>query len=121
MDAEQIRDSLLTVSAPWKETVRPSANLTPDFKRRTVYGKVSRYIWMTIWHCSISPVRTSPPKSDLPPTYRCSALFFMNSDFVQDSRTAPKGSRKKPANTARIQKVYKLVFGAATPEEVQVE
>jgi hypothetical protein len=44
MDAEQIRDSILDVAGNLDTMIEgPSQELTPEFKGRTVYGKVSRY------------------------------------------------------------------------------
>jgi len=46
-------------------------------------------------------------------------LFFMTATSCRSSPTARKRVAEEASNTARIQKVYKLVFGrAATPEEV---
>src|SRR5262249_40087622 len=44
MDAEQIRDSILAVAGSLDLKMGgPSEDLKPDYTRRTVYGKVSRY------------------------------------------------------------------------------
>jgi hypothetical protein len=49
-------------------------------------------------------------------------LFFMNSEFVQQQgEYVAKKVVDEPDNTAKIQKVYKLVFGRpATSEEVEL-
>ena len=41
---EQVRDTILQVSGNLDDGLGgPSQDLTPDYKRRTIYGKVSRY------------------------------------------------------------------------------
>src|SRR5262245_61270644 len=51
LDAEQLRDSVLSVSGNLDTSMGgPSAELTPALTRRTVYGKVSRYKMDTYLH-----------------------------------------------------------------------
>jgi chemotaxis protein histidine kinase CheA len=49
-------------------------------------------------------------------------LFFMNSDFVQQqAEHLAQRVASEPDNTARIQKIYQLVYGrVANPEEIKI-
>jgi hypothetical protein len=123
MDAEQIRDSILAVAGDLDPKIGgPSEPLKPDYTRRTVYGKVSRYRLDEYLQLFDFPSPNLSAEKRFATTVPLQRLFFMNSDFVQQQaehlaqRVAPE-----PDNTARIQKVYRLVYGReGTPEEVKM-
>jgi hypothetical protein len=123
MDAEQIRDSLLAVSGSLdRKRGGPAEPLTPQYSRRTVYGKVSRYKlddYLQLFDFPSAGISAEQRFTTSVPLQR---LFFMNSDFVQQqAELLARKIEDEPNNTARIQKAYRLVFGrAATPDEVQL-
>jgi hypothetical protein len=123
MDAEQIRDSILAVAGDLDTKIGgPSAPLTPDYARRTVYGKVSRYRLDEYLQLFDFPSPNLSAEKRFATTVPLQRLFFMNSDFVQQqAEHLAQRVAAEPDNTARIQKVYRLVYGrAATPEEVKM-
>jgi len=122
MDAEQVRDSILAVAGDIDlKTGGPSANLTPDYTRRTVYGKVSRYRLDDYLQLFDFPSANLSAEKRFTTTVPLQRLFFMNSDFVQQqAEHLAQRVAAEPDNTARIQKIYRLVYGRApTAEEVQ--
>jgi mono/diheme cytochrome c family protein len=122
MDAEQIRDSILMVAGDLDTKIGgPSADLTPDYSRRTVYGKVSRYKLDEYLQLFDFPTPNISAEKRFATTVPLQRLFFMNSDFVQQQaellarRVAPEAD-----DAARIQKAYRLIYGReATPDEVK--
>ncbi len=123
MDAEQVRDSILAVAGDLDTKIGgPSAPLTPDYTRRTVYGKVSRFRLDEYLQLFDFPSPNLSAEKRFATTVPLQRLFFMNSDFVQQQ--AEHLAQRVAAeldNTARIQKAYRLVYGrAATPEEVNI-
>ena len=122
MDAEQIRDSLLLVSENLEPKLfGPSIDLTPENRRRTVYGKVSRYHLDDYLQLFDFPSPAISAEKRFATNVPLQRLFFMNSDFVQQQgELLAKRVADEPSNEARIQKTYHIVFGrAATPEELQ--
>jgi hypothetical protein len=118
MDAEQIRDSLLSVSGSLDTKMYgPSSPLTPAYKRRTVYGKVSRYRLDEYLQLFDFPSANLSSEKRFATNVPLQRLFFMNSDFVaQQAELLVKRVSSEPDNAARIRKVYSLVFGRAPAE-----
>ena len=113
MDAEQVRDSMLFVSGALETKMGgPSADLTPGYNRRTVYGRVSRYRLDQYLQLFDFPSPSFSAEKRHITSVPLQRLFFMNSDFVQQQgellarRTAGEGD-----SAARIQRMYRLVFG----------
>jgi hypothetical protein len=122
MDAEQIRDSLLMVSGSLEPKLfGPSADLAPDYKRRTVYGKVSRYHLDEYLQLFDFPSPAISAEKRFATNVPLQRLFFMNSDFVQQqAELLAKRVADETSTTARIQKTYRILFGrAANPDELQ--
>ena len=122
MTAEQVRDSLLFVSGALDPKAGgPSSPLTPFSDRRTVYGAVSRYKLDEYLQLFDFPSPNLSAEKRFTTTVPLQRLFLMNSDFMQQQ--AERLARRvaaEPDNTARIQKVYRLVFGrAASDAEVR--
>jgi hypothetical protein len=121
MSAEQIRDSVLFVSGALDARVGgPSVPLTPLGDRRTVYGRVSRYKLDEFLQLFDFPSPSQTAEKRFTTNVPLQRLFFMNSDFMQQhaERLAQKVA-DEPDDQARIQNVYRLIFGRApTPEEV---
>jgi hypothetical protein len=123
MDAEQIRDSILAAAGDLDMKIGgPSEPLKPDYTRRTVYGKVSRYRLDEYLQLFDFPSPNLSAEKRFATTVPLQRLFFMNSDFVQQqAEHLAQRVASEPDNTARIQKVYRLVYGReATPEEVKM-
>jgi hypothetical protein len=123
MDAEQIRDSILAAAGSLDRKMSgPSEPLTPEFKRRAVYGKVSRYRLDEYLQLFDFPSPNISAEKRFTTTVPLQRLFFMNSDFVQQQAEAIAQKIAGEAdNAARIQKAYRLVFARdASAEEVKL-
>ena len=122
MTAEQIRDSLLFVSGALDPKMGgPSTPLTPEFNRRTVYGKISRYKLDDYLQLFDFPSPNLSAEKRFTTSVPLQRLFFMNSDFMQQQgELLARKIANEPDNTARIQKAYRLIFGrSATDAEVK--
>ena len=123
MDVEQIRDSLLAASGALDKKIGgPSEVLTPQSTRRTLYGKVSRYKLDDFLQLFDFPSPNISAEQRYATNVPLQRLFFMNSDFVQQqAELLVRRIEAEPTVEARIQKVYRLVFGrAAAPEEIRL-
>jgi len=121
MDAEEIRDSLLSVSGTLEPKLfGPSKDLTPDLTRRTVYGRVSRYHldeYLALFDFPSPAISAEKRFSTNVPLQR---LFFMNSDFVQQQgELIAKRVLDEPTSADRIKKTYSIVFGR-TPTDTEL-
>jgi len=115
MSAEQIRDSILFVSGAIDERVGgPSVALTPLASRRTVYGKVSRYKLDEFLQLFDFPSPSQTAEHRFSTSVPLQRLFFMNSDFMQQhAERLAEQVADEPDDAARIQKVYRKLFGRA--------
>ncbi len=123
MDAEQIRDSILDVAGNLDTMAAgPSRELTPDFKGRTVYGKVSRYKLDAYLQLFDFPPPNISAEKRFTTTVPLQRLFLMNSDFVQlEAEALAKRVAAEPDNRSRIRKMYTLTYGRLpSEEEVQI-
>jgi Protein of unknown function (DUF1553) len=123
MDAEQIRDSILDVAGNLDVMIDgPSQELTPDFKGRTVYGKVSRYKLDSYLQLFDFPPPNMSAEKRFTTTVPLQRLFLMNSDFVQlEAEALAKRVAAEPDNQARIRKIYSLTYGRLpTKQEIQI-
>jgi hypothetical protein len=123
MDAEQIRDSILDVAGNLDTMIQgPSKELTPDFKGRTVYGKVSRYKLDAYLQLFDFPPPNMSAEKRFTTTVPLQRLFLMNSDFVQlEAEALAKRVSAEPDNRARIRKIYSLTYGRLPSEqEIQI-
>jgi hypothetical protein len=121
MTAEQIRDSVLAVAGTLSAKMGgPSIALTPLADRRTVYGRVSRVKLDEFLQLFDFPSASQSAEKRFATNVPLQRLFFMNSDFMQQQ--AEKVAARVialPTDEARIQKVYRLIYGRApTPAEV---
>jgi mono/diheme cytochrome c family protein len=122
MDAEQVRDSILEVSGELDDMIGgPSKDLTPDYHRRTVYGRVSRYKLDAYLLLFDFPPPNISAEKRFTTTVPLQRLFLMNSDFVQlESEALFKRVAAEPDNRARIRKLYNLVY-QREPKETEIE
>jgi hypothetical protein len=119
MDAEQIRDSLLAVSGALDRKIGgPSAPLTPQYTRRTLYGKVSRYKLDDYLQLFDFPSANLTAEQRYTTNVPLQRLFFMNSDFVQQqAELLARRVEAEPDAGARIEKAYRIVFGRSPSAE----
>jgi mono/diheme cytochrome c family protein len=122
MEAEQLRDSVLQVSGNLDSGLGgPSADLTPAFTRRTVYGKVSRYKLDEYLQLFDFPAPNISAERRFTTTVPLQRLFLMNSDFIQvESEELAKRIAPEPDNRARIRKAYQLLYGR-DPNEPEIK
>jgi hypothetical protein len=121
LDAEQLRDGVLFASGNLDEAMGgPSADLTPAYLRRTVYGKVSRYKLDEYLQLFDFPSPSISAEKRFVTTVPLQRLFLMNSDFMQvEAEELAKRVANETDNRARIKKAYQYVYGRdATEEEI---
>ncbi len=122
MSAEQIRDSVLSVSGALEPQMGgPSAPLTPNSKRRTIYGRVSRYKLDEYLQLFDFPSASQTAEKRFSTDVPLQRLFLMNSEFMQQhAEKLAERVAGEPTEEARIQRAYRLIFGrTATPAEVR--
>jgi hypothetical protein len=114
LDVEPLRDTLLYLSGELKEDSggAPGRLTDPDFKKRTIYGSVSRRKLdgtLALFDFP-NPVATSEQRIQTATPLQ--QLFFLNSEFIQErakalaARVAPLGDDDK----ARIRSAYRLLY-----------
>ena len=95
-----------------------SQELTPAFKGRTVYGKVSRYKLDEYLQLFDFPSPNISAEKRFTTTVPLQRLFLMNSDFMQlESEELAKRVAGEPDNRSRVRKVYMLAYGRDPSEE----
>ena len=119
MDAEQIRDAVLMVAGNLDCAMGGrSQELTPAFKGRTVYGKVSRYKLDEYLQLFDFPSPNISAEKRFTTTVPLQRLFLMNSDFMQlESEELAKRVAGEPDNRSRVRKVYMLAYGRDPSDE----
>ena len=118
MTAEQIRDSTLAVSGALDSQMGgPSEELTPDFNRRTIYGKVSRYKLDQFLQLFDFPAATISAEQRFSTSVPLQRLFFMNSDFIQQQgELLARRVAGEPDVRARVRKASRLILGRVPSE-----
>jgi hypothetical protein len=122
LDAEQLRDSLLFVSGALDPKVGgPSADLTPGYTRRTLYGKVSRFRLDEYLQLFDFPSPNLSAEKRFTTNVPLQRLFLMNSDFAQQQSELLARRVEEEADAATsIRKAYRIVYGrAASDAEVE--
>jgi hypothetical protein len=119
LDAEQLRDAVLLVSGNLEDSVGgPSEELTPANKRRTLYGKVSRYKLDEYLQLFDFPNPSISAERRFATTVPLQRLFLMNSDFMQvQAEALAKRVINEPDSRARVRKMYELVYGRVPTEQ----
>lgn len=122
LDAEALRDSLLYVTGNLDLALGgPSAELTDDYKRRTVYGKVSRFQLNTLLALFDFPPPSITSEQRNVTNVPLQKLFFMNSGLLSNQAGALASNLSAGADRAKIENAYRLLFGrAATDAEVKL-
>jgi len=122
LSAEQIRDSVLSVSGTLDTRLGGrSVPLTPLGTRRTIYGRVSRYQLDEFLQLFDFPSPSQTAEQRFSTNVPLQRLFFMNSDFMQQhAEKIAESVADEPDDAARIEKVYRKLFGRGpTAEEVK--
>jgi mono/diheme cytochrome c family protein len=123
LDAEAIRDALLAVSGNLDSKIGgPSADLTPDNTRRTIYCKVSRFKLNEMQAMFDLPEPTATSARRNVTNVPLQGLFFLNSALVQ--RQAELLANRLLADdtasdTARLQTAYSLLYGREASDREQ--
>src|SRR6185436_16046438 len=122
MTAEQVRDSLLSVSGALDTKAGgPSVPLTPLVERRTIYGKVSRYKLDEYLQLFDFPSPNLSAEKRFSTSVPLQRLFFMNSDFVQQqAELLAQRIVGEADNKARVEKAYSLILGRA-PSDAELK
>jgi Protein of unknown function (DUF1549)/Protein of unknown function (DUF1553)/Planctomycete cytochrome C len=121
LDAEELRDGVLFTAGNLDDAMGgPSADLTPAYLRRTVYGKVSRYKLDEYLQLFDFPSPSISAEKRFVTTVPLQRLFLMNSDFMQlEAEELAKRVANEPDNRTRIRKAYQYIYGRdATEQEV---
>jgi hypothetical protein len=123
MEVEALRDSLSFVAGTLESRVGgPSYDLGPEFRRRTLYGRVSRFeLSESLALFDFPDPRLSAAKrmSTNSPVQR---LFFLNNEFVwrQAEALAERLRRYADTDRARIKRAHELVYSReATDDDVE--
>jgi hypothetical protein len=125
LDVEAWRDELLSVAGVLDETIGgPSGNLaSADFRRRTLYGAVSRHNLDGLLRLFDFPDPNITSERRTVTTVPLQQLFVLNSDFMvrQAKALAARATASgSSADDARVRQAYRLTFGReATETEVQ--
>ncbi len=123
LDAEQLRDSVLLVSGNLDDSVGgPSTELNPANKRRTLYGRVSRYKLDEYLQLFDFPNPSISAERRFTTTVPLQRLFLMNSDFMQvQAEELAKRVANEVDSRSRVRKMYQLVYGRVpTEQEIQI-
>ena len=123
LDAEQLRDAVLYAAGNLDTAMGgPSAELTPAFTKRTVYGRVSRYKLDQYLQLFDFPTPNISAEKRFTTTVPLQRLFLMNSDFMQlESEELAKRVASEPDNRSRVKKAYLLIYGRQpTDQEMQL-
>ena len=124
LDAEEIRDSILFVAGDLdlKSTGGPSSEFGPDFTRRAVYGKVSRFHLDNYLQVFDFPNPSFTAEQRFTTNVPLQRLFFMNNAFVYEQ--AGKLAQRvygKDSDNARISEAYRLLYGREpTAKELEI-
>jgi hypothetical protein len=121
MTAEQLRDSFLAVAGTLDDSMGgPSAQLSPTYNRRTIYGRVSRFKLDTFLQTFDYPNPASSAEKRFTTTVPLQRLFLMNSDFMQlRAEELVRRTDDESDSRTRIRKLYILIYGRE-PSEVEI-
>ena len=119
LEVEAIRDGLLFVSGSLENQLGgPSYELTPDFRRRTLYGRVSRFkLSDSLALFDFPDPRLSAAKR-MTTNSPLQRLFFLNNEFVwhQAEAFAERLRRVSAEDRVRIERAYLLLYGREAAE-----
>jgi len=123
LDAEALRDAMLSVSGKLDRRVGgPSAKLSEDYCRRTIYGTIGRTDLDRTLLLFDFPDPNTVPEQRVTTVGPLQRLFFLNSNFVmaQSQALAERLRQESGADDAgRIRLAYELLF-ARSPTESEI-
>ncbi|MEE3370819.1 MAG: DUF1549 domain-containing protein [Planctomycetota bacterium] len=120
LDVESIRDGLLFISGRLqKQLGGPSYDLDDMFRRRTLYGRVSRFKLSEALQLFDFPDPRLSAARRMSTNSPLQRLFFLNNEFVwrQATALAERLERGYGSHQARIQHAYQLVYGREATEQ----
>jgi hypothetical protein len=117
LDVEALRDSMLFVSGDLELTMGgQAAKWDKDFRRRTVYGEVSRFRPERFLTLFDFPNPSIHAERRIPTNTSVQRLFFLNSEFIK-KQSASLAARVRAAGstdqTTQVTALYDLLFGRA--------
>jgi cytochrome c553 len=112
MDAEQVRDSMLSISGLMDPKMfGPSSEFKDDFARRSVYGKVSRFRLDTYLQLFDFPNPNLSAEKRYVTNVPLQRLFFLNSDFVYlQAKEIAKKVKLETTEDGKIRKLYRMLY-----------
>jgi hypothetical protein len=124
VDVETLRDSILFVSGDLQlELGGPPAKWDQSFRKRTVYGEVSRFRPERFLTLFDFPDPSFHAERRIPTNTSVQRLFFLNSEFMKE-QSASLAVRVRAAEgedtAAQVRALYELLFGR-TPELREIE
>jgi hypothetical protein len=123
LEAEEIRDSLLSVSGELDDTPGgPPTDLSDAAnRRRSVYGRISRFRLDTFLQVFDFPNPAISSEGRMETSVPLQRLYFMNSDFVyQQAESLAKRVASEAGDENKIRQAYRLVY-QREPEPREVE
>lgn len=124
LDAEALRDSILAAAGTLDRTLGGEPKpLGDDYRRRTLYGTVSRGIPNRTMAMFDFPDPNSTSEQRLVTVGPMQRLYFMNSSFVaaQSKAFAERLAAEASTDRARIERAYEIVYGRpASAEEIKL-
>ena len=122
LDAEALRDSILFDAGDLDLSSGGAAKrMTDDFKRRTVYGFVSRRRLDGMLALFDFPNPNSTSERRLDTNVPLQKLFFLNSELVMEEAKKLAGRLSGNNDEAKIREAYLLLFARpATPAEIKL-
>jgi uncharacterized protein DUF1549/uncharacterized protein DUF1553 len=114
LDAEAMRDSILLVAGSLDRLIGgPSVDLATDQKRRTLYGKVSRFKLndtLALFDFPAASITSEKRNVTNVPLQR---LFFLNSDLMlkQSAALAERLRKEAPDDAGRIRVAHRVLYG----------
>jgi len=124
VDVETLRDSMLSVSGDLQlEMGGPALKWEDGFRRRTVYGEVSRFRPERFLTLFDFPDPSFHAEKRIPTNTSVQRLFFLNSEFIKEESASLAARVRAGAEgdtASRVRKIYDLVFGRE-PESREME
>ncbi len=115
MDVEALRDSMLCVAGNLQLTAGgPAAIWDKDFRRRTIYGEVSRFRTERMLTLFDFPDPSIHAEKRVATNTSVQRLFFLNSDFIKQQATglAARARAAEPVSAeAQVRSCYAMLFG----------
>jgi hypothetical protein len=116
LDAEALRDAMLAVSGILDGRIGgPSEDLNAACKRRTIYGKVSRFRLSEPLQLFDFPSPATTSEKRVVTHVPLQRLFFLNSEIV--TRQAAALALRLEREGGTVDAAYRIVFGRAAREE----